>query len=179
MTHAGGRGKEGLLRGWDEGVRILDMANIMASKRCSRANDVIGVLVLVTTTFVGSTIFATLGTSAKTTVQVVAGVVSFVAVALAGIQKFFGFETRAIKHKEAAQIYGSIRMDIQILLAELADGTSANLDKRITDIKTRWDELEKTAPTVPEGIYQKCRKICHAPEAKDEEEKARGAMAGA
>ncbi len=140
----------------------------------------IGVLVLVTTTFVGSTIFATLGNSSKTHVQIVAGVVSFVAVVLAGIQKFFGFETRALKHKESACIYGSIRMDIQVMLAELADGDQSELDKRIADIKKRWDEFAKSAPTVPPDLYKKCHKLCHAPEEKDAPgQMALGAKAGA
>lgn len=152
--------QESMLAGWLELLGILNRGHFNASKKYGRANDILGGAVVIATAVVGSAIFASLGKAPNTIVQILAGLVSLTATVLAALQKFLGFADRAQKHQDAACSYGILRKEVQVLLAGL-DGTR-DLDARIDSVRTRWDEIEKIAPTIPERIYQKAEKTAHS-----------------
>jgi len=71
--------KEDLLRGWHRGRRILQIGNFAVSTYFGKLGKRFGVAVVVATTIVGSTIFATMGESQYQVIQFAAGFVSVVA----------------------------------------------------------------------------------------------------
>src|SRR3954452_22449993 len=75
------------------------------------------------------------------------------AAVLAGIHTFFGFESRAAQHREAAASCGSLRRELeQARSASTVDPTV------VTHIRTQWNEVDRNAPAVPDRLHRRCRK---------------------
>jgi hypothetical protein len=73
---------------------------------------------------------------------------------LASEQKYLRLEERATQHREAGRVYQALRQEIEVALTRLQDGVAVS-DDEIAAIKSRRDDIEKTAPTVPSGIYKR------------------------
>lgn len=145
--------KEEILKGWLRGLRILQKGNFTAATYYGKLGKRFGVPVVITTSIVSSAIFATLGNSQCREIQIIAGFISILATILASLQTFLGYAERSSSHKEAAVGYGELRTETQILLTcDLA--AVPNLDERIESIRTRWNALDKSSPTLPASIYE-------------------------
>lgn len=144
--------KEDLLRTWHKGLRILQIGNFTASTYYGKLGKRFGFFVVIATSAVSSTVFATIGSSQNTQIQFAAGVISLVATVLSALQTFLGYAERASSHKEAAVGYGELRTEVQVLLASDLPKV-ADLETRIESIRSRWSALDKGSPTLPDRIY--------------------------
>lgn len=144
--------KEDLLKGWHKGLRILQKGNFIASTYYGKLGKRFGVPVVITTSIVSSTIFATIGESEYSGIQLVAGFVSILATVLSSLQTFLGYSERSSSHKEAAVGYGELRTEVQLLLASDLPHVT-DLEARIESIRSRWSALDKGSPTLPDWIY--------------------------
>ena len=72
-----------------------------------------GTSVVVFTTVVGTSLFATLDEQQSTEIRIVIGSISVAAAILAGVQTFLNFAARATQHVLAADWYASIRRRIE------------------------------------------------------------------
>jgi hypothetical protein len=70
----------------------------------SRLNYLLGVPVVVLTTFVGTSVFATLQEDVNTSLRILVGAVSVFAAVLASLQTFLRYPERAEKHRIAGKI---------------------------------------------------------------------------
>ncbi len=149
--------KKVLLEGWHKGLRILQKGNFTAATYYGKLGKRFGVPVVITTSIVSSTIFATMGDSQYSEIQLAAGMFSILATVLSSLQTFLGYSERSSNHKEAAVGYGELRTEVQVLLA--SDLTAiTSLDARIESIRTRWSALDKGSPTLPNWIYTETAK---------------------
>jgi hypothetical protein len=115
--------------GWDGKLeRVLDdwrlrawagqIAHFKVASRLRRYNVLLGLPVVILTTAVGTSIFATLNEGAPSEgVRIFVGGISLAAAVLAGAQTFFSFAQRADQHVIAADWYASIRRKIEQQLA--------------------------------------------------------------
>ena len=83
--------KEDLLEGWHKGLRILQIGNFEASTYYGKLGKRFGVPVVITTSIVSSAIFATMGDSQYSAIQLAAGLVSILATLLSSLQTFLGY----------------------------------------------------------------------------------------
>jgi len=165
--------RESMLSEWLTGAQILANGHYYASKRDTRWNDILGTAVITTTAIVGSTIFASLGSSTERGWQIVVGLISMSATVLAAVQKSLRFDERATQHREAGRVYQSLRQEIEVVLTRLQDGGSVG-DEEIAAIKTRRDEIEKAVPTIPSAFYDRAKK-----EVRKSKERAKAVAHGA
>ncbi|MGB9406218.1 MAG: SLATT domain-containing protein [Terracidiphilus sp.] len=148
--------RQSMLEEWQIGSRILANGHYDAAKRDTLWNDILGATVIAATAIVGSAIFASLGSSTERGWQITAGVISMTATLLAAEQKYLRLEERATQHREAGRVYQALRQDIEVALTRLQDGASVG-DDEIASLRTRRDEIEKTAPTIPNSIYERAK----------------------
>ena len=82
---------------------------------------VLGVPVIVLTTLVGTSVFASLSTQPDPRLQITTGIASVVAAVLAALQTFLGHSDRAEKHRLAGAKYGALGRQLEELLSTGAD----------------------------------------------------------
>jgi hypothetical protein len=143
---------EDVLENWRLRAWASQIAHYRIAARLRVRHRVLGLPVVILTTAVGTSIFATLNeVDVHMWLRVLAGSVSLLAAVLAGIQTFFRFDQRADQHVLAADWYASIRRNIEQLQAmprmwrgdpkECLDG----LRKEMNQVGSQFPEIgEKT-----------------------------------
>lgn len=142
---------EELLEDWYRRLRYAQYAHYEAAKAFDCMNYWLGIPVVVLSTFVGTSVFASLGKLVDATVQISIGLISVLAATLASLQTFLRFSERAEKHRVAASKYGALRREIEELLA-----TGGPIPpEAITPLRLGIDRLAEDAPHVPNRIWSK------------------------
>ena len=113
-----------------------------------------GIPVIILTTVVGSTVFATMGKSADTLLVVATGFFSLLAAVLAALQTFLNYSTLAEKHKIAATRYGMLRREIEQFLDDPDEATIVVRDF-MRSFRERWAQVEQESPMIPQSIHEK------------------------
>jgi hypothetical protein len=106
-----------LLREWSARADASSNAHYALCTRLSRANIRFGVPVVVLTTFVGTSVFATLQHHVNVGLKIAVGMVSVLAAVLASLQTFLRFGERAEKHRTAAEAWAALRRDMEKMIA--------------------------------------------------------------
>jgi hypothetical protein len=132
---------EGLLSDWQTRAWAAQIAHYRVASRLRTYNLWLGLPVVVFTTAVGTSLFATLNQDRLGTwLRVIVGCISVLAAILAGIQTFLNFAKRADQHAVAADWYASIRRKIE---------QQANTPRKgRSDPKKFLDEIRKEMNTV-------------------------------
>lgn len=115
-----------------------------------------GILVIIMTTVVGSTIFATMDKEENETTKIILGLVSLTAAMLSGMQTFLGHKERAEKHRSAGAQLGVLLRGIDLMRSlpfESRDGAK----EFMVSIKDEWDTISTNLPVVPSRIYNSIR----------------------
>ncbi|MBD2023793.1 SLATT domain-containing protein [Leptolyngbya sp. FACHB-711] len=145
---------EELLEAWYRRLRESQFSHYEAAKAFERMNYWLGIPSVMLSTVLGTSIFATIGESVNTNVQILFGLVSVVAAVLTGLQTFLRFSERSEKHRAIAARYGSLRREIEELSAVGENFTR----EMITPLRESIDRLAEEAPNVPERIWMKTQK---------------------
>jgi hypothetical protein len=137
-------------------VRRTARAHYKAVDRARKGNLMLGVPVVVTTTVVGTSIFATLDSQPDATVKIIAGTVSLLAATFAALQTFFGFAERAEKHKIAGANYGCVRRDLELFMlkyASMSEDTRREAIDELGQINARLAQLAQESPDISPRAY--------------------------
>jgi hypothetical protein len=112
-----------LLKEWRQRVAAASEAHYDLASGLRRKNLWLGVPVVVLSSVVGTSMFATLAKPEQplTTYKWIIGVTSLSAAVLSALQTFLRFGERAEKHVVAADWYAAVRRDIDQLLALTAE----------------------------------------------------------
>jgi hypothetical protein len=137
-----------LLNEWAARISAAQHAHYYLMTRLRRKNLWLGVPVVVLTTAVGTSIFATLQAGhVSIALRVVAGVVSLGAAILASIQGFLKFAERAERNGAAADWFSAVRREIELIQAtpEALRGPPevvlAGLKKEINKVVQNYPEI--------------------------------------
>jgi len=144
-----------LLADWHRRVRESQFAHYNAAKPLGRTNYLLGVPVTILSTFVGTSLFATLEAHATANFRLAIGFVSVTAAILASMQTFLRFSERAEKHRAVAARYGSLRRDIEALQAGGAPYDQAKLDS----LKEKLNSISEEAPEISERVWRSTEAI--------------------
>jgi hypothetical protein len=101
-----------LLKDWDKRAAASSEAHYALAGRLAGRNIQLGVPVVVLTTIIGTSVFATLQKEVGTGWRLAIGVVSVLAAVLASVQTFLRFAERAEQHRAAAENWAAIRREI-------------------------------------------------------------------
>lgn len=143
-----------LMHQWLRGLRILSIAHYRAAKHYARFHRALGVPVVILTSTVGTTVLINANSPKNLTMQIMAGVLSMLAAALAGIQTFLGYSHLAEKHIQAAADFGELRRSLEQEIAFSAK-KAEELSQFLESIRKRWHTLSEESPAIPDSIYQK------------------------
>ena len=144
-----------LLEKWLRRLRESQFSHYEAAKSLSRSNYTLGIPAVILSTFVGTSIFASLGETLAPSIQILVGIISVLAATLSAVQTFLGFSDRAAKHRAIASRYGSARRRIEELLAVSGESVSP---EQISNLRKEIDSISEEAPDVPDRIWERTQK---------------------
>jgi hypothetical protein len=127
--------------------------------RLERSHYWLGVPVVILSTVVGSSVFATLQEETDIWIKIAVGVFSILSAVLASMQTFLRQAERAEKHKAAAAQYGRLKKEIeQIRTFPPPDGEAGQAVIRA--LLEQIDKLATESPVIPKRIWDRIeRKI--------------------
>jgi len=106
-----------LLVEWRDRANVASKTHFAVANRLSSLNMALGIPVVVLTTLVGTSVFATLQEVVNTRMRIFAGVAIVLAAVLASLQTFLSSAERAEKNWTAGEMWSSIRREITEMLA--------------------------------------------------------------
>nr|MDQ5828128.1 SLATT domain-containing protein [Chloroflexota bacterium] len=108
--------RKDVLNIWYKRVSKTQRAHYLSAGHFGRRSYGLGIPVIALTTFVGTSLFATLQTGPEPWLQVLVGLASVLAAVLASLQTFLGYAERAEKHRVAGAKYGALGRELEALL---------------------------------------------------------------
>ncbi len=138
-----------LLSDWEKRATANAEIHYAIARRLADRNVMLGMPVVLSTTFIGTSVFATLQESANNvTLRVTVGVVSVLAAVLASMQTFLRFSERSEKHRAAAEKWAAIRREIATVRALHPDYIELPADpkKYLDDLRGRMNEVSAQSP---------------------------------
>jgi hypothetical protein len=143
-----------LLTEWLARARRIQTAHYEAASSLDRWHYAVGLPLVLLSTLVGTSIFATLETNPNLWVKIGVALASVVAAILAAIQTFLRLAERSEKHKMAGVRYGSIKREIEQASTFPFQGVD-DLKVFIESLRVRWDKLVEESPTIPKAVWQR------------------------
>jgi hypothetical protein len=142
---------EALLQDWRNRVYASQSAYYMETERLRRWHYLLGISVVIVSTVVGTTMFAS-KTEHPLVPLWVSGAVSALAAILAALQTFFRLAESAAAHGFAADWYAAIRRDIEQLQA-LPRHVRGNVTARLDGIRKEMNKAGQKAPELRESLW--------------------------
>ena len=159
-----------LLRDWARRAGTSSDAHYRLASRLSRSNIRFGVPVVAMTTFVGTSVFATLQHHVNTGLRVLVGMISVVAAVLASLQTFLRFGERSEKHRFAAEAWASLRREIDEMVALHPTYLASRGDPKqyLDDLRRRMGEIAQQSPEMGEQGWRRPVRRYHVDAASGE-----------
>ncbi len=146
--------KEELLQAWYRRMRESQFSHYEVAKSLEGFNYWLGLPSILLSTFVGTSVFAALGRTVDSRLQIFVGLVSVAAAMLSGVQTFLRFSERAEKHRSVAARYGALRREIEEILA--CGGEIPG--ERLTGLREKIDKLAEEAPSISSRIWTRVQR---------------------
>jgi FAD/FMN-containing dehydrogenase len=150
-----------LLRDWRARAAKTSNEHYSLATRLARSNIRFGIPVVALTTFVGTSVFATLQSDVHVSLRILLGLVSVLAAVLASLQTFLRFGERAEKHRASAELWAALRREIDEMLALHPTYLASRGDPKqyLDDLRRRMDEIAQQSPELGEhGFWQTKRR---------------------
>lgn len=143
--------KDELILAWLRRARESQFAHYEMADRLRRRHLWIGVPIIVLTTAVGTSAFASVVSELiPIWSKVAVGSASVLAAVFAALQTFFKFSERAERHKTFAAKYGALRRELETLHASGRANDEADAVKLLQE---KLDRLAEEAPSVPAEVF--------------------------
>jgi hypothetical protein len=140
-------------------VARVGRAQYKAARSAAHRGRLLGTTSTVLAAAVGTSIFASLGTSPSPTGKILTGLASTLAAVLVALQTFLGYEGRAADHQAAGSAYGKLRRKFDHFF--LSIGHSGNRHESLSALsrlRGRMDELGEASPLTPRRAYDSAKK---------------------
>jgi hypothetical protein len=150
-----------LLQDWEERADAAAATHYAAANRFTSRNYLLGIPVVVLTTLVGTSVFASIAEDVNTRWRIVVGVTSVIAAVLASLQTFLSYADRAEQHRIAGDNWSAIRREINERLALHPSYLATHGDPTpyLDDLRKRMDEVSKESPEMPTHPWARNLKI--------------------
>ncbi|MBW4639779.1 MAG: DUF4231 domain-containing protein [Gloeocapsa sp. UFS-A4-WI-NPMV-4B04] len=143
-----------LLEKWLNRAYIVLAGHHEAAGRFQSLHNWIGIPTIILSTLVGTSIFATLQEKPNISLKIAAGIASVMSAILASLQTFLRFEERAERHRKAGNNYSVLMRELEQETA-FPTQNSEELEKFVTNLRERWNQLNAESPTIPRDIWQR------------------------
>jgi hypothetical protein len=152
---------ERLFEAWLRRVAAAEAGHREDSARLRRGSLLLGVPVVVLTTVVGTSVFASLQNGhVPSGLRIFIGSISILAAVLSSLQTFLRFGMRAEGHRIAAFRYETLRRDMTQVLA-LPRGSRPDAVHQLDSVRQRLDRYAKESPTIDERRWAKLERQFH------------------
>lgn len=141
-----------LLEEWLERAKQSQQAHRFAAKEFSHMNLYLGIISIVLSTIVGTSVFATLSKQIDVGIQILVGMLSVLAAVFSALNTFLRYGEVSSKHAKAASTYGSVCRMIEL---QLANGIQNINFEQLDILRCNLDKLADDSPTVPEKFRKK------------------------
>jgi len=141
-----------LLENWLRRARECQYGHYAAASTLSSRNYWLGIPVVILTSLVGTSVFATLQHEVDIRFKIATGLVSVLAAVLASLQTFLRVSEKAEKHRAAGATYGAVAREIEQGLN--VPGSSDKEKEFLDNLRDRMDTLAKEAPEIPEYVWK-------------------------
>jgi hypothetical protein len=140
---------------WNMSVKKAN-AHFKASEMFGRRNMALGVPVVITTSIVATSIFASLSQrETNIWLAIPTGLLSVLAAVLSSLQTFLRFSELSSAHKAAAVSYDGVKRRLDLFFLEFGrDSDRPSALKRLEEIAGKLDSIGGAAPTIPDSIYR-------------------------
>jgi len=153
---------EELLEAWASRVAAVEAGHFAMADRLTRDNFRLGIPVVILSTIIGTSVFATLGESVGLPLRITVGLLSVAAAVLASLQTFLRLGERSEKHRVAAALYSALRRDIESLLATPRK-ERPDAEPLFERIKLQMKAYGKESPAIGEREWAKVRERFELP----------------
>ncbi|PYP86476.1 MAG: hypothetical protein DMF61_13425 [Blastocatellia bacterium AA13] len=130
--------------------------HFLAESRAQRLNNLLGVPVVITTTIVGTTIFATLDSTPDFRVKISTGLLSIAAAVLAALHTFFRYSEQAERHRTAAGNYYVAYRALDLFKLRQSETGNQDRSRAIDELETillQLNQFDKESPEFPDRFY--------------------------
>ena len=126
-----------LLEDWGERAKDTSKKHFEMSNGLSFMNLVLGIPVVVLTTVVATSVFATLQESVDTRIRIIGGGLSVLAAALASLHTWLHLGEQAEKHRAAGEMWSALRREIteMLVLPPASVATRGGPRKNLDDLR--------------------------------------------
>lgn len=146
---------EALLVDWRNRVNAAGRGHYILASRCRRNNVLLGIPVVVLSSVLGTSVFATLNEKdVSGGVRLVVGSISVLAAILAGVQTFLRYGERAEKHVIAADWYTAVRREIDQLLAQ-PPHPSGRPRECVDRLRKEISKVGQQSPEIDSRLWEK------------------------
>jgi hypothetical protein len=144
-----------VLAHWFTRARIAQKTHLRTAEKLMRLNKKLGIPVVVLTTIVGTTVFASLGTNSQNSlIQILVGLTSISAATLASLQTFFNFSEKSEQHRIASNRFAKIKHDIVTAVIELETAPAEEFVSFVKQIQIEWDTTNESSPLPDQNIFK-------------------------
>jgi hypothetical protein len=145
---------EHLYSSWHRRVAAAEYGHRLMSDRMRNRHLALGIPVVVLTTIVGTSVFASLqDTSVPTAVAIVVGSLSLLAAVLSSLQTFMRYALRSDGHRIAAIRYETLRRDMAEVLA-MPRAARADPARELDGVRGRLDRYAKESPLIGQRLWE-------------------------
>ncbi len=150
------RNPEELVLAWIRRSRESQMAHYEMANIFARRDKWLGVPVILITSAVGTSVFASLAASTVEPWQkIVIGMLSVFAAVLSSLQTFFRYSELSEKHKMAAARFGAVRRKLETIFAGHTEESESHY---IGTLREELDKLAAESPHVPVRVFEVVQK---------------------
>lgn len=144
-----------LLHDWDRRAAASEATHYELAGRLAKRNIQLGAPIVILTTIIGTSVFATLEEQVESGWRIAVGLVSVLAAVLASLQTFFRFAERAEQHRIAAELWAAIRRHIGEMLALHPGYLHGDPQKYLAALRQRMDETSKQSPAMGQATWER------------------------
>jgi hypothetical protein len=143
------------LEDWRDRSEATSKIHFARGNRLSYLNKALGIPVVVLTTLVGTSVFATLQETVNTSIRLFAGIAIVLAAVLASLQTFLNLGEQAEKNRAAAEKWSAIRREITEMLAlhPVHAATRGDPKEYLDDLRIRIDKVAAESPDMPDNQW--------------------------
>jgi hypothetical protein len=152
---------EELFRSWHRRVAAAEAGHRVMADRMRRRYLMLGVPVVILTTIVGTSVFASIqDATVATWIRIVVGSVSILAAVISSLQTFLRYGMRAEGHRVAAIRYETLRRDMAAVLA-IPRASRTEPVRQLDGVRSRMDRYAKESPTIGEREWNRQERRFH------------------
>lgn len=130
-----------------------------ARDRYAGYHKMMGIIIIILTTIMGTSVFYSLSKSELLSAQIVVVVFTVVIAVLTALQTYLNFEKAVLRNNVIADRYLWLMKEAQRLLAYYRDGSKSieDVQKELERLSQEVKEIQKDEPETSQGDYQKAR----------------------